>query len=385
MKHINLFKKVAIYGLILFAFNIQTSWANKELINIKLAIIDNFHFQPNFNNQFDLYYKPGIELAKIQARKMGYKVHVKYFIYGQEPLSVFEAIPRAKAWKPDVIIGPRNSNTFLLLKEAFQGILVLSPYATSDSVSSMPKNFYSLAFPDKIFSNSIENYLEENFKKIKIFGIIQADCKNCMDIADNFKKNYEKKRKDKITYTYFSQLDEKNIDIKKLLLGYEKGSIIFIPDYAYYASILMPQITNYLKRPVLFVGADDWGSWLNTPVGKVAADYPYKGLRFTPWSYDEKSIEMKNFMNEYQNAFHKGPEDVATYMSYNAAISFIFALHHYENNPSIKKTFIIRKKILKSYQLALKKNPNWHRKKRYAVYSVSPDGTQYVGVTKVKI
>lgn len=361
-----------LFGKAVFA---EISSENHE--SIKLAILDNFHFQKNITNQFDQYYKPGIALAQKQAEKMRYKIDVKYFDYDRTPLGVLTAIPRLKAWNPDVIIGPRNSNVFLLIENQFNDVLVLSPFATANNVSSMPKNFYSLAFPDRVFSRTIVDYLQANYPKQNVFGLIESDCKNCVDVGDNFKQYYDEIHpENKITYNYFFQLEEGNINVKKILKGYKNQPIIFIPDNSAISSVLMPIIVNQVHNRRLFIGGDDWGTWKNTQIGKIQANYPYQGLRFTPWSFDYKTKKVKDFFDAYKKYFHTDPPDEASYVGYNAEMSFIIALHKYES--LVKGT--IKEKILNAYQLALEQDSNWFRSPYYFVYSVSPEaGSHLIG------
>lgn len=43
----------------------------------------------------------------------------------------------------------------------------------------------------------------------------------------------------------------------------------------------------------------------------------------------------------------------------------------------------MKEKVLKSYLLALESNNNWFRPKYYAIYRVSPSGSQFLGVSLV--
>lgn len=380
MKCINIKK---VIGLFLVLFLISGKALANSMSEIRLAVLDNFHFQKNITNQFDQYYKPGITLAQKKAEDLGYHVNIKYFGYDRTPLGVMRAIPKVKAWHPDIVIGPRNSNVFLLLENQFRDILVLSPFATANNVSTMPKNFYSLAFPDDVFARSVVDYVQVNYPNKKIFGLIESDCKNCVDMSDNFKHYYEKiNPKSKIHYNYFFQLEKDNIDIKKLLQDYNNEPLIFLPDNSAISSILMPMIVNELKEPRVFIGGDDWGSWKNTQIGKIQADFPYEGLRFTPWSFENKTKKMEKFLREYHTYYNREPEDEASYMGYNAAMSFLLALKKYESSISGS----MKEKILASYQLALLHDKNWFRQKSYAVYKVSPaTGSHFSGTFPANI
>lgn len=328
------FEKIIV--LCFFVFFSSNEALSENLKEIKLAIMDNFHSQKNPNEQYGKYYKDGIGIAKYRFKKSGYKLIIKYFSYGVKPLAVLKIIPRVKKWNPDFIIGPRNSNVFLFLESSFKETLVLSPSATSNSVSNMPKNFYSLAYEDEIFAKKIVDYLKTNYPKKEMFGIVKADCKNCIDISDDFKRYYDRNHNNApVKYAYFYKLNDQTINVQKILTEYKNGQIIFLPNDAYTSSILMPSIVNYLNKSVLFIGGDDWGSWNDTQVGKIHADYPYSGIRFTPWSLDIKTRKIEHFNNYYFKIFKKLPEDVVNYMSYNSLMSVLCAIDKYKKTSEI--------------------------------------------------
>jgi hypothetical protein len=82
---------------------------------IKIAIVDNFKYQKFVTTKYKEYYLKGLTLALEQAKNDGILTTYKIFQYNQEPLSIVNRIPDVIKWNPDVIIGPRDSNKFLML------------------------------------------------------------------------------------------------------------------------------------------------------------------------------------------------------------------------------------------------------------------------------
>ena len=105
--------------------------------NIKVAILDNFHSEILPSEQYGNYYLQGISIAADSALKDNH-IHVVYknFTYGTNPLGILQSLSAIKEWHPDLIIGPRSSNQFLLLKNQLNNILVISPYATASNSRS---------------------------------------------------------------------------------------------------------------------------------------------------------------------------------------------------------------------------------------------------------
>src|SRR5260221_13797463 len=101
---------------------------------IRVAILDNLQSQKFSSINYENHYLEGIELAAFSAKEKGINLQYKYFHYGKEPLDILTEIPKVKAWDPDFIIGPRASDKFLLLKNYFNNVVVLSPLATAEEV-----------------------------------------------------------------------------------------------------------------------------------------------------------------------------------------------------------------------------------------------------------
>lgn len=107
---------------------------------IKLAIIDNFHYQKFVTTRYKEYYLLGLELALVEAKKSGINIKYRIFQYDDDPLSILGKIPELVEWEPDLILGPRDSNRFLLLAPYIKNTLTLSPFATSTDIKKMPNN-----------------------------------------------------------------------------------------------------------------------------------------------------------------------------------------------------------------------------------------------------
>lgn len=362
--------------------NIANSSPNLKVIRV--AILDNFHFQPYITNNFGKNYIAGIKLANHLIKKDGYSVVYKVFSYNREkPLAILSSIESVKKWNPDVILGPRNSNLFLLIQNSFKDILVLSPFATSDKIKDMPRNYYSLMYPDKYLAKVIDDYIYRNYPSKGIFSIIEADCKNCVDIGNDFLDILEVRHTGKkIIKKQYVQSNLDQIDINELMDGYQKKSLIFLPNTAYSSAILMAKITNYLDQPLIFVGGDDWGLWDNTEVGKLRANKPYYGLHFTSSSIDINDEPfITKFKKDFYNYYKKHPTENAALLGYTAIFSIVTALEKYNKHPNELNT---KEQVLQSFLTALKENPNWFRPNKYAVYKINNFASKYITSVSIK-
>jgi hypothetical protein len=327
--------------------------------------LDNFNFQPNVTNQYENYYLAGLQSAIFAAQKKGYHIEYKIFKYSREPLAILNQVPEVIAWHPDAIIGPRNSNVFLTIQNSFKDILVLSPHASSDEVEKMPKNYYSLSFPDKIMAKAILLFLNKHYSDHGIYAIVEADCKNCVDISHEvhlaFKKSNPNKR---YVEKLFLQNSVKEVNLESLLKDYQADDIIFLPNTSYVSAILMVRITNYINKPLFFMGGDDWGSFQHSVIGTLKSSSPYFGVRVSSWSLYAHYKYWNEFIKNYRALFHMDPINTESTLGYATLSSIIDALNQF-GNPKIKN---IRTRILSSYQKALKKDPNWYRDNEYQFF-----------------
>ncbi len=381
MRLIKKHKKIFVILLSLFFYSsICFSAENEKLIRI--AILDNFNFQPNITNQYDKYYLEGIDAAVYAAKEKKIKVEYKVFRYSRDALAILKIIPDVNSWRPDVIIGPRNSNMFLTIQNSFKNILVLSPYASSSSVEYMPKNYYSLSLPDKYTAQAISVFLQKKYPTNGLFSIVEADCKNCVDISHELNGIYHK-RSPGISFieNFFLQGSVKDLNIEKTLNGYKKDDVIFLPNTSYASTILMVRITNYLARPMIFFGADDWGSWRNSEVGKLKADYPYYGVRVTAWSLDSSYKLKDEFFKNFKKLHHQMPVDAVSMLAYATVGSIIAALNQY---PDAVVTDI-KTEILNSYMSALKMDKNWYRQSEYKFYKTDNTGDILIDTIKLPL
>ncbi|WP_119343421.1 type 1 periplasmic-binding domain-containing protein [Facilibium subflavum] len=354
-------------SIIAFTFLCNIVFAN-ALRTIKVAVLDNFHFQPFITTQYGEHYLQGIALAATDFRRYGYTLSYRVFSYDRShPLAILKAVKEVNTWHPDLILGPRNSNMFFLISSQFKKVLVLSGFATADALSALPKNYYSLVFPDKILSCLMYHYISTHYPKQNVYAIVENNCKNCVNFANEFARYYNSAHSDPMVIKTYISTDMASINLHQLLSDYH-GGLILLPNTAYSSALLMVKITNYLQQSVVFLGGDDWGMWQDTEVGKLKADKPYYGLHFTPLTLAaEKDEKLARFKKAYWNFYREIPDNPAAFLSYNALESVLAALRQFPNNhPSSS----MAANILASYQRARHAYPNWYRLDTYSVFKL---------------
>ncbi len=361
--------------IFIFLFVIIPTGIMADPTQIRVAILDNLQSQKLSSINYEDHYLEGVELAVFSAKEKGINLQYKYFKYGKEPLDIFTEIPKVKAWKPDFIIGPRSSDKFLLLKNYFNDVAVLSPLATAEEVYSVPGNFYSLSSSDGEISKAITQFIYKKFPDTrKIFVIAAIDCKSCYAIQKNIFSFYKSSRqKTKIVKEQFISTDVQTMDIAKMVAGFKSGDIIIIPDPASVSAILLARIVDYLKQPEInFIGADGWGS-AKIYVGKIKPILPFNAYHLTQWSLSSKTKDVENFKKLYYEKFSAIPQGSISYTSYTAAMMGVNAyVSRHDNTKDVKE------EILKSIKQMVKTNPNKYRARPYVFYKLENSGEQVV-------
>lgn len=380
-------KKSGVILSIAYSIILLFSWiapldvfANVNLpIKLKVAVLDNLLNEKLSSDNYINFYILGLKSAKLSSIEKGINIEYKTFFYDSSPLAIFKMVPQVNNWHPDLIIGPRDSYNFLLLKNEFNNILVISPYATASEVTTMPSNFYSMSRPDKYSAEAILDLVESKFPNKGVFCVIEADCKSCVDVGKIFIQKYKKIHpNESIITSNFLNEDANILDIKKLMKGYKKNQIVLLPDQSVSSGILMMRITNYLKQDnTVFIGGDGWGSWKSGAPGKFQSVKNYIGYRVVPWSLDVPDAEFNQFNEFFYRTFHFSPPDHITYIIYRTLNSVVAALEKYP----APKPDNMQQQVLYSYRLAIKNDPNWFRPNKFAIYSVNTQGEKYFGTT----
>jgi L-lysine exporter family protein LysE/ArgO len=96
---------------------------------VRIAILDNLKSEKLASERYVEEYLRGINLAVREAGKTKIALEPKLFLYDSKPLEILAMLPEVLAWHPDVIIGPRSSDQFMLLKDRLSNIAVISPAA----------------------------------------------------------------------------------------------------------------------------------------------------------------------------------------------------------------------------------------------------------------
>jgi hypothetical protein len=344
---------------------------------VKVAILENLKFEKLSTDKYANDYMDGLLTASDVAKEDGYAIEIKTFFYDKEPLAILKKVPEVKTWSPDIVIGPRSSSLFLMLKDQFSDVLVLSPFATATEVSAMPDNFYSLTLPNEYFTQAVVNIVRDRFPKAAVAPIGEVDCKNCTDFIAAFAGAAVGVNLTVRTSTTFLNKNAELAAPNELLAYYQKGDVILLPNTSYTSGTLVGRISDYLKdNSITFIGGDGWGDWSSSYVGKVKSAFAYSAYRATPWSLDTPDAHTKSFKEQFKKYRKVEPTGAVSLLSYSTLSAPIRA---FASHKAASKATPIREQILEAFKVARRDNPNYGRPINYAVYKVTQSGEVFDG------
>lgn len=340
---------------------------------IKVAIVDDL--VPKWASEtYQMYYLNGIQVATDQAQKVDIKYQIKTFFYSDPAVNILGTINSVKNWQPDIVIGPRFSEHFLLLKSLFNNVLVLSPYATANDLYALPSNFYTLAIPADYSANKMVKYIKLKQKPRTVFIFTDITCKACGDLRNSLNKYLKLNHYSTQTIDFIDDnIINHQLNYLKIFNNYKDGDIIILNTTGYSAGILISEISNSIKRNnIRYLGGDGWGTFKDWDVAKIKTPYTYRAYRVTPKSININDPEVNNFSILYKKKFDEYP-DAISYIAFNALNSVTDALAKY--NCSI---IIARDNILCSYRKAITLNLQWHRPVIHEVYEVKKSNESFI-------
>ena len=123
-----------IFSFISFCLSLNLTCERSEFESVINKIIkhgSNFRLTSNLDTIYSseiIDYSDENETAVCNLASISLPAFVnddKTFDYDRtHPLAILQSVKEVKAWDPDVILGPRNSNMFLLTRGVFKNVLV---------------------------------------------------------------------------------------------------------------------------------------------------------------------------------------------------------------------------------------------------------------------
>jgi hypothetical protein len=364
----------------LFLFLIFSNFAcAKPSATIKLALLDNPSNEMPLTlllTDYEKSYFAGVETAAYIAKKYNIAIEYKPFIYGKGSLDILAEVPKLLTWNADLVIGPGSSDHLTLLKNYLSNIMVISSYASGQTVQMLPPNFYSTFLPDYQIMKLLAEFIHKKYPQRNIYILTQIDSKQCVDVSELFLTDYKQISPSTKIFEKKLILDDVNsIDSKKLMAGHENDVTLIFTFTVYGYNALVKHITDYYsgKDLIFFSDQDTWHNDLDNSYHKK--DLAYESYRIGPILFDTTSARFKTFEQAFYTIYHTNPKDSISYMTYSSIMSAVEAINKFSTQ-NIDKS--MREKILNSYLAALKKDPNWFRLNDYGIYRLTSQGETLV-------
>ena len=360
---------------LLFVFFLNSIANHAHAIEtLKIAIIDNLKYEKFSTEIYQQDYFKGIAAGEALFSLQGIQTEIKHFNFDKKPLAVIQAAKEARKWNPDVVIGPRSSDLFLLLKPEFENILVVSPLASASAVFEMGDNFYSISPPNETYAKAMINFVKKYYPARNIQPIIEADCKSCVDWNEQFRKVFKSSKPGVILKdaNFFLSAEVETIPVENLIKGSNIKSLFLIPNKAFTSGTLMGRISNYFKsNETVFIGADGWGERRTGHAGKYQTPYSYKGYYLNPFSIEKTDPEVQEFLSHIQSTDNKTPAATISLITYKTmtAIEISYRV-------GMKKQ-TAKERILSGFKKQTKEDKEIFRPKKFGVFEIDQTGERF--------
>ncbi len=326
---------------------------------IKVAVLDALQSQKLASEKYQKNYFTGLDLANAYGKKYGLQLKIQYFEYGKGDLDVLGKADEVKKWSPDIVIGPRSSGKFLMLKDKFNDVMVVSPLATSSEVASLPRNFYSMTPSNADSAVVMSIYIKNNFKNRDVISITELDCKSCVDYTKTLAADKSLHFRSQSLLT--SEIE--SIAPEKIIQGIKANDLILLSATSYAAGVLLSKIVNAVPDIArTFLGTDEWGSFKASYVGKVPMQGDFVAYRLVPWSLNVNTKDMVLF-RDLAKALKNAEIDEISFVSFSLGKAIIDC--YLKGNA---KKLSTREALLSGFEINRKKDHLFAKPKNYSVF-----------------
>ncbi|MBP9742030.1 MAG: hypothetical protein KBD37_01585 [Burkholderiales bacterium] len=319
-----------------------------QAVTVKVAILDNLLSEKRPSVNYITDYLNGIKIATQVAKSQGINVEYQFFPYNDAPLDIINKIDAVKKYHPDVIIGPRIAEQFIMLKFYFKNVLVLSPLVNADAVFKLPSNFHTMSLPLQHSAEAMYIFISKITPHPKhIFLFTAIDYTSSLGISTDFLLRYREFNPTETVINYkFLAAKVEDIDISSLEKIYVPGDIIIMPNFSYLASIIMNKVLTLInKNGILFVGGDQWGPTDIKYIENLRSKYKFTDYRMIQWSLNDGSKSGAQFRKYYTQMFNKEPTSIISYLTYK---TLIFVLPFVDKNKIVQRQPILKNFINES-------------------------------------
>lgn len=349
---------------------ISSSFASDDTILRIAIILKNNNVPPYTSERYINFYKRGITTAEFYGRQLGLSIESKYWVMSDIP-HFSKQVKEIKKWEPGLIIGPNYSNSFLLLRNYFKDILVLSAYANDQSISSLPSNFHTLNPLNIEYAQAFTNFVSKEFPHSGVTIIVDKSCKSCYSLSQYFASAYKNACPENYIKVIPLDKDDNGVTSNSRLFkeSYE-NKIILMLTTTDDAVTLIPKLSDRVKKPLKFIGGDSWGSSIDSKLGSVRTIASYQTFHIIPRSVKQNSPELNLFMQNYKSVYKQQAVDNVTYAVFSTIKSVFRSLDKCLslNNESMKE------RILRCYLKRLSLNPNAFRPKNFTIEKFISNG-----------
>ena len=296
---------------------------------VTLGLASNFSdVSTSTSNPFGDYFRDGVNLALAQSgeklKQHGISVITQEFNYGTEAVMAGRIAGEAAKSSAIAVLGYNWSSHALIAAAIHQQskLPMISPSASADRLGRMGRYIHTECFDNSFMADGLARVAVEKLNAKTAGIVVGSDCAYCRDLADTFKRQFEKLGGHVIVELPILRTD-KNFDVAATKIKSVNPDVILVPNQELVsAQIISSVLRTGLRRP--FLGGDGWGD-VGAQFFQILNGQPLTGYSVSHWHPDLKDATSRKFIADYRNKFGKNPNDTSV-LAYDATKIFVEAL-----------------------------------------------------------
>ncbi len=204
------------------------------------------------------------------------------------------------------------------------GIPVLTPSASADSVLEGSSSAFRVCFKDSAQGTASANYIADNGMTDKVAVFYQSDIDYSVGLYKSFEAQCAQRGIEIVEVQTFTTDTSTDFSTQINAIKDSGVDVVFIPIYAAEASSLLTQSKGKLAEGTIFFGCDG----LDVLLTKVADPaHAENVMMLTPFAADAPAANVQAFVAAYQAAFNSTPDQFAA-NAYDAVYAYKAAIEH---------------------------------------------------------
>lgn len=199
------------------------------------------------------------DIFNLNAKRCGYQAKVNVHAFSNDDtIDLFTRVKKASATiQPWLIIGPRQSDNYLVISKAAPEVPSLSPMASNEKVFQLPSTHLTLGIRNSLQAKVLAKEANKHTPGGSYVTISRTSCTYCSDFSTSFDIQAKEAGLKKLSHFEVSSNTPEIIQIARQIRAL-KPTFILLPNTWDSVSFLIKGLAIQ-KLDVTYLGGDSWG------------------------------------------------------------------------------------------------------------------------------